>query len=50
MLLNGHHDIAEAIDDKCVAASVLLDLYNAFDIIDRKGLEYTFRVTGGFCF
>ena len=34
-LLKVHHDIAGALDRKCMAALVLLDLSAAFDIIDR---------------
>jgi len=43
-------DIAEALDRKCMAALVLLDLSAAFDIIDHKSLqtclEHSFGVTG----
>jgi len=49
-LLGVHHDIAEALDRKCMAALVLLDLSAAFDVIDhkilQKRLEYSFGVTG----
>jgi len=49
-LLNVHHDIAEALDRKCMAALVLLDLSAAFDVIDHKilqtRLEHSFGVTG----
>ena len=49
-LLKIHHDIAEALDRKCLAALVLLDLSAAFDVIDHKilqtRLEYSFGVTG----
>ena len=49
-LLKVHHDIAEALDRKCMAALVLLDLSAAFDVIDHKilqtRLEHSFGVTG----
>ena len=49
-LLKVHHDIAEALDRKCMAALVLLDLCAAFDVIDHKilqtRLEHSFGVTG----
>ena len=49
-LLKVHHDIAEALDRKCTAALVLLDLSAAFDVIDHKilqmCLEHSFGVTG----
>jgi len=48
-LLKVHHDIAEALDRKCMAALVLLDLSVAFDVIDHKilqtRLEHLFGVT-----
>jgi len=34
--LKVHRDIAEALDRKCMAALVLLDLSAAFDVIDHK--------------
>ena len=34
-LLKVHHDIAEALDRKCMVALVLLDLSAAFDVIDH---------------
>ena len=49
-LLKVHHDIAEALGRKCMAALVLLDLSAAFDLKDHKilqtRLEHSFRVTG----
>jgi len=39
VLLKVHHDIAEALDRKCVAALVLLNLSGALDIIDHKILQ-----------
>jgi len=49
-LLKVHHDIAKALDRKCMAALVLLDLSAAFDVIDHKilqtRLEHSFGVTG----
>ncbi|KAK2140999.1 hypothetical protein LSH36_1186g01028 [Paralvinella palmiformis] len=48
--LKVHHDIAEALDRKCMASLVLFDLSPAFDIIDHKILltrhEHSFVVTG----
>ena len=48
-LLKVHHDIAEALDMKCMAALVLLDLSAAFDIIDHNilqtRLDHSFGVT-----
>ncbi len=35
-LLKVHHDIAAALDKKCMAALVLLDLSAAFDVIDHR--------------
>jgi hypothetical protein len=49
-LLKVHHDIAAALDKKCMAALVLLDLSAAFDVIDHRilqmRLEYSYGVTG----
>ena len=49
-LLKVHHDIAEALDRKCMAALVMLDLAADFDVIDHKilqtRLEHSFGVTG----
>ena len=48
VLLEAHHDIVEALDKKCMAALVLLDL-SAFDVIDHRilqmSLEYSYGVT-----
>ena len=48
--LKVHHDIAEALHQKCMAALVLLDLSAAFHIIDHRilqvRLEYSYGVTG----
>ena len=50
VLPNVHRDIAESLDSKCVAASVLPDLSAAFNVISheilQKCLEYSFVVTG----
>ena len=35
-LLKVHRDIVEALDRKCMAALVLLDLSTAFDVIDHN--------------
>ena len=40
-LLKVHHDIAEALERKCMAALVLLDLSAAFTVIDHKILKCT---------
>ena len=49
-LMKVHHDIAEALDRKCMAPLVLLDLSAAFGVIDHKiiqtRLEHSFGVTG----
>ena len=49
-LLKVHHEIAEALERKCMAALVLLDLSAAFDVTDHKilqtRLEHSFGVTG----
>ena len=34
-LLKVHHDITEALDNKCMTALVMLDLSAAFDVIDQ---------------
>ena len=34
-LLRVHQDIAEAVDNECMTALVLLDLSHAFDVIDH---------------
>ena len=43
-----HHDIAEALDKKCMTALVLLDISAAFDVSDHRilqiCLEYSHRV------
>ena len=39
VLLKVHHNIAEALDMKCIAALVLFDLSAAFDVIDHKILQ-----------
>ena len=48
-LLKVHHDITEALDRKCTAALVLLDLSAAYDVIDhtilQTRLEHSFGVT-----
>jgi len=38
-LLKVHHDIAEALDSKSMAALVLLGLFAAFDVTGHKILE-----------
>ena len=49
-LLKVHHEVAEALDRKYMAALVLLDFSAAFDVIDHKilqtRLEHSFGVTG----
>ena len=44
-----HHDIAEALDKKFMAALVLLNLSSAFNVIDHRilqmDLEYSYVVT-----
>ena len=49
-LLKVDHNIAEALDSKCMAALVLLDLSAAFDVTDHKilqtRLEHSFGVIG----
>ena len=49
-LLKVHRDIAEALDTKCMAALVLLDLSAAFDVVDQRilqnRLEHSFGVSG----
>jgi exonuclease III len=49
-LLKVHHDITEALDNKCMTALVMLDLSAAFDVIDhgilQRRLEDSFGVTG----
>jgi len=39
-LLKVHHDIAEALDRKCMAALVLLDLFPAFVVIEDNCLNF----------
>ena len=50
LIVTVHHNIPEAVENKCTAAQVLLDLSRAFDVIDYKAfqrrLEYWFGVTG----
>ena len=45
-----HHDIARALDNKCLAVLVLLDLSAAFDVIDHgilyQRLEQSFGISG----
>ena len=47
-----HHDITESLDNECMAALTLLELSDAFGIINhrilRKHLEYSFTVTRSF--
>ena len=47
-LLRVHNDIASALDNKCRAVLVMLDLSAAFDVIDHgilyKRLEYSYGV------
>ena len=47
--LSVHHDITEALDNKCKVALVLLDLSTAFDVIDHdilyKHLEYSYGLS-----
>ena len=38
-LLKGHHDMAEVLDNKCMAALVLLYLFGAFDVINHAILQ-----------
>ena len=49
-LLEVHHDIAEALDKKCLLALVLLDLSAAVDVIDPRILQiclnYFYGMTG----
>ena len=40
--LKVHHDIAEALDNRCMTVLVLLDLSGIF----QRYLEYPFQVTG----
>ena len=49
-LLRVHNDIVAALDNKCRAVLVMLDLSAAFDVIDHgirfKRLDYSYGVTG----
>ena len=49
-LLKVHHDIVMALDEKCYAVLVLLDLSAAFDVIDHsillQRLEHSFGISG----
>lgn len=49
-LLRVHNDIVAALDQKCRAVLVMLDLSAAFDVIDHdilfKRLDYSYGVTG----
>ena len=38
-VVNVHHDIAQALGNACMPALVLLDLSEAFDVIDHEILQ-----------
>ena len=48
-LLRVHHDITMALDNKCTAVLVLLDLSAAFDVIDHGILYERLELSYGIC-